>query len=218
MPYRRQYRRRRPHRYQASNQSGYLGTASRALAVAYGVKKLLNIEYKSIRVTLPTAPTNTPVITPVSAPAQGDDFDDRQGRKIKLFSYRLKGRVTVNASATGSFYRVVILRDNNGSTTRPVITDVYPDAAAFNGGIMPLDDPQTNARFSILSDNLYPLSISGVNIRPINIYKKLSSHVYFTGTGANDEGKGMLYMITSSNEATNTPSVLVDIVTKFIDN
>ena len=142
----------------------------------------------------------------------------RQGRKIKLFSYRLKGRVTMNASASGTIYRVVVLRDNNGSTTRPVITDVYPDAAAFNSGIMASDDPQTNARFTILSDKSYLIANGGQEMKMINIYKKISSHVYFTGTGANDEGKGFLYMITGSNEATNVPTVGVDVVVKYIDN
>jgi len=192
--------------------------ATRALAVANAVSKLVNVEYKSIRVTVPASPDNTPVVTPISAPAQGDDFDDRDGRKIKLFSYRVQGRVTMNASASGTIYRMVILRDNNGSTTRPVVTDVYPDAAAFNSGIMPNDDPQTNARFSILSDKRYLIANGGREMANITIYRRLNSHAYFTGTGANDEGKGMLYMFTGSNEATNVPTVGADVVVKWIDN
>ncbi len=217
MPYNRRYRRRRPRRrYQGG---GYLNTASKALAVAYSVKKLLNVESKSLRTTLDTTPDNTPVITALSNPAQGDDFNARNGRKIRLQSIRVKGRVTVNASAVSSIFRLVIFRDNNGSTTAPVITDLYPDAAAYNGGIMTNDDPQTNSRFSILYDrNFLLVSTGGSEMRSINQYKKIASHVYFTGTAATDEGKGMIWMITSSNEATNTPSVLADAVVKFIDN
>ncbi len=214
MPYKR--------RYKPSRRVGRVGsalqTASQALTVAYGVKKLLNVEYKSHEVDIPTTISSTPNITNLSAIATGDDFNDRDGRKIKCVSLRYKGRISMHASANSSAVRMVIFRDNNGSTSIPGVTDLFASAATFLNNHNLLDDPQTNSRFSVLSDKIYLLSITGNQQAAYDIYVKLNSHMYFSGSAATDEGKGAIYLLFVSNEATNVPNTLGNSVLKFIDN
>lgn len=222
MPSRRRSSRKQGYRKKGypSKIGGYLSTASKALAVAYSVKQLLNVEYKSARVAMPTTLSTTPTITNATLIAQGDDFDDRQGRKVKLVSIRIKGNASQStASDNATSLRVVVVRDNNGSTTKPIITDLYPDATAFINYQNSKDDPQTNSRFSILWDHYFILDDTSVgSIGWFDHYIELNSHVYFTGTSATDEGKGHIYVFTASNQPTNVPNFNVETVIKFLDN
>ena len=117
--------------------------------IAYGVKRLLNVEYKSKLSTTTIASGTTAIVTNLTAIAQGDDFLNRQGRKIRLQSVSMKGVFTASASATITFGRVIIFRDNNGSTTKPVLTDLFADDSTFYTGKHKLGDPQTNGTFIV---------------------------------------------------------------------
>ncbi len=211
------YRKRKNYRKKCKGR-GYLSTAAKALSIAYGVKKLLNIEYKSLVTTLAVDPGAAGAVTNIIPVAIGDDFDDRDGRKIKLVSIKIKGQVTMNASASDSLYRLLIVRDNNGSTTQPAITDLFTSVAIFHQNNNKLGDPQSNSRFSVLSDTWYTLNASNGTKREINIYIPISSHVFFSGSGATDEGKGAIYAFQASNEGTNDPVCNVDCMVKWIDN
>ncbi len=181
------------------------------------LKKLLNVEYHSNATSWPVDPNTTGSVINLTAIAQGDDLDNRQGRKIKLFSIRSMGSVRINASSTRSHGRFLIVRDNLGSTTQPTIGDMFSSAAAFLAGELALDDPQTNARFSVLYDKWYLLE-QEQSIKRINHYQKIGSHVVYTGTASTDEGKGNIYLMSASNESTNDPIVAVSTVVKYIDN
>ncbi len=192
--------------------------AKKALQLALAVKKLVNIEYKSQNVDFATPSDNSGDVQNITALAQGNQFNQRNGRKIKLFSFRLKGSVIQNTSAVNTTYRMLLVRDNLGNTTPPVITDLFASTTNMFGGRAHQDDPQTNSRFTVLVDKLYLLQNVGNQMVKFDIYRKISSHVTFTGTAATDEGKGALWLMTISNEATNTPAIIADSVVKYIDN
>lgn len=210
-----------PKHYKKAARSSYIRNSQQLVKLArdvYLLKKLINVEYKSLRTAWTADPSTTGAVLSLSALAQGDDFSDRQGRKIKLFSIRHTGRVSLHASATNTFGRFAVIRDNLGSTTAPTIADVYGSAANFLGNISKDDDPQTNARFSILYDKWWTLNSATQENLEISSYRKIGSHITYTGVAATDEGKGNLYLMSVSSEATNDPSVLVVTTIKFIDN
>ncbi len=192
--------------------------AVKALKIAQGVKKLLNVEYHSVITDLVADPNSTGTVTGLTSVAQGDDFTQRQGRKIKAVSMKIKGNIALHGSATDSVYRLLIVRDNNGSTTQPSIGLLFTDVATFLNNKNKLGDPQTNSRFTILSDTWYTMHTNDVEQIKIDIYLKLTHHIYFSGTGATDEGKGHIYAFQASNEATNDPVVNCDVMFKWIDN
>ena len=195
-----------------------LSTASKALAVAMGVKKLINVEWKSKTTVASTPAAATVSIQNLTAIAVGDDYDDREGRKIRLKSVQLKGSAEINASATATKLRVMVVRDNNGSTTAPVIADLFANDAAFYDNKPHNDDPQTNARFSVLMDKFYILDTAKQRMVGIRGYRKLNSHCYFSGSASTDEGKGSLWLLSASDEATNTPGLTMEAIVKWIDN
>ncbi len=219
MPYqRRQSRRnRRPRRQYASQGGGYLDTASKALAVAFAVKKLINVEYMSFRVTPTSDPNTSGTSQNMTAIAQGDDTSDRQGDKIRVKRLALSGIVTLHASATDSRVRFVIVRDNNGSTTIPTIANLYAGASAFADNTLKSGTPQENSRFSVLWDKMVIVN-SDTPTKAFSYSMTLDHHVFFSGPAATDEGKGHLYLFMASNEATNDPVVTAKTQVWYLDN
>ncbi len=192
--------------------------AAKALAGVRYIKSLMNVEYKSLATTITSPVDTTGTIQNVTAIAQGDDFNNRDGRKIKMFSVRIKGSGFIHASATHSRIRVMMVRDNNGSTTIPVFGDIFANVTNFRDNFPRSDDPQTNSRFTTLMDRFFLLDDNGRQSFMLDRYIKLHHHAYFTGTAATDEGKGHIYLLTASNEATNTIVFNGEVVTKWIDN
>ncbi len=215
MPYKR--RSRRSNRRPAKSGGGYLDTASRALAVAYAVKKLINVEYHTLTTGFTQDPNSTGSVVNLTAIAQGDNVSNRQGNKIRVKYISCRGQVTLHASATNSRVRYAIVRDNNGSTTQPSIADVFVAAANFLSNNNKKGDPQANSRFSVLHDQ-YIYVNTDTPTKPFKWTSSLDHHIFYTGAAATDEGKGNIYLMIISNEGTNDPIVFADAMVKWIDN
>ena len=192
---------------------------NRDLGKVERLAKLINVEFRTLTTQFTVDPNSTGAVVNLTAIGQGDDIGARQGNKVRMKHLSIKGSVAINASATQTRLRMMIVRDNNGSTTQPAIADLFTSAGVFNQNRNKLGDPQTNSRFSILWDKFIQLSDSGDSVqRAINYSTSLDHHVFFSGTASTDEGKGAMYLFISSNEATNDPTVSVDAMVKFIDN
>ncbi len=198
---------------------GYLDTATKALAVAYAVKKLINVEFFNFRTAFTSDPNTTGAVLNLTAIAQGDDDNDRQGNKIRAKYIEVAGNVRLNpTTATDTRVRMVIVRDNNGSTTQPAIADLWPSVNAFVDNGPPFKDPQSNSRFSILMDKYQNVNDISVRTKYVNWSSSLDHHIYFTGAAGTDEGKGHMYLFIASSEATNDPIVSITSVVRYLDN
>ena len=214
MPQRRRYRRRKA---MPPPQPSYLDKASQALAVAYAVRKLVNVEYKQVRRTLNADPNTSGAVINLTNVAEGTGENERNGEKIRAKHINVQGTVTLNSSATASRYRLCIVRDNNGSTTMPAITDLFESVTEFQEGKPKSGDPQSNSRFTVLFDKMYYVDTSNRQKR-INWSSSLDHHIFFTGAASTDEGKGHIYQFVASNESTNDPVCNVVSSVKYIDN
>ncbi len=214
MPYRRKYTKHANYR----NLNRGMSTAVKALTIARGVRALVNTEWKSKRTTLPTTASTTPVLTNIFSIAQGDDYDDRQGNKVRVKSIRIDGSFSKHSSFSITRGRLMLIRDNMGSTTPPTITDLFNAANQFFWGGSRKDDPQTNSRFSTLWDKKFQMSNQGPQAGFLKLFKETDFHVTWTGTAASDEGKGALYLIQGSDEATNVPNINAYAMVKYLDN
>ncbi len=218
MPYRRRYNRRRKRRGCPKPKAyTYGGMATKVAKDVMYLKSLLNIEYFSIGTAFTVDPNSSGAVLNLSAIAQGDDNNSRQGNKIRAKNLLCSGVITLHASATDSRVRLVIVRDNNGSTSQPAISDLWSTVASFFNNRPKLGTPQSNSRFSILMDKMVIVN-SDTPTKSFNWSQSLDHHVYFTGTGATDEGKGHCYLMIASNEATNDPVVNATSRFYYIDN
>ncbi len=206
--------RRRPIGRKRKHQS----VATKALALAQANRRNHTVEYKNHNADMVSDPNSTGITTSICAIASNPDLEDRIGNKIRLKYLKLSGSVSVNASATFTAYRFMVVRDNNGSTTIPNITALFATVAAFVANENKLGDPQRNSRFTILYDKWIYVDVLGP--RHVSFKKTLSldSHCYFSGPLSTDEGKGALYLYQASDEATNDPIVTADFTLKYIDS
>ncbi len=207
-------------RYAYKNRQPYSASskADKALRMVTELKKEVSPEKKSILTPLAATSTTTAVITNMTAIAQGNDLDARTANKIKMWSIRAQGTLLMSGAGTASRARLVLFRDNNGSTTLPVIGDIWADSATFTAGRPRRNDPQNMSRFTVLYDEMFLMSDNGQQHARVDMYRRISSAVYFSGTAATDEGKGHLYFIQGSNEGTNLVGTSVGVITRYIDN
>lgn len=171
-----------------------------------------------IETTMVADPNSTGSVASVTPIPQGDDVAFRHGNTVILRRVVVSGSILRAGSGSNTKVRYVLFRDNLGTTTQPVLTDVFKDATQFFSNKVRLGDPQSMARFTILWDWFTILNNS--TDRPntwFHMDKKLNSLCMFTGTASTDEGKGNLYLIQASSEPTNDPAVLGSVQVWFTD-
>ncbi len=179
---------------------------------------LSNVELGRERIVMDTTPDTTAVMQNVSFVAQGDAVNSRHGNTIQAKSIFLSGSIEKNLASTGTMIRFVLFRDNLGTTTAPVLTDLWADEDDFFSNHPRLINPQPMQRFTILWDKHIVLNenFDGQRlIRNFQFSKKLNHKVLYTGSAATDEGKGSVWFLSGSDEATNVPIVSGDIVFKY---
>lgn len=225
MPRKRKYYRRRRKRY-----GSYLTPYITATAPAVGylatkiakrvVKKYVNTEYKHHDVTQSgTGVDTTGAIIPMTLIAQGDDFEDRNGRQIKIISMTGNMNVTQNSSATNTQLRAILFIDKEQNGTIPLVSGV-DDGVLDSANVYSLRNMNQTRRFVTLFDKIFSLSATGSTNSTIRRYKKLMLKVRYDGTAASqaNQKENNIYLLLLSNEATNTPTVKYQFRFRYIDN
>lgn len=173
------------------------------------VKRAINArEVKHVLTSFTSDPNSTGAVKPLTAVAQGIDDNDRIGDKIMPSHFEARGIVTGHASASNTQLRMMIVRDNFGTTTTPSITDLFSSAAKLVANKSQLGDEQVRARFTVIWDKFFILQTETGITKTFVVRKKLAKKaILFSGAAGTDEGKNHLYLFIGSNEATNDPIV-----------
>ncbi len=215
MPYRKSYGKRRKRRARPITY-GQIGTKIYKDVAA--LRALINVEFFNAATVFTVGPSSSGAVVNLTQIAQGDNINSRQGNKVRLKHIKCAGVVTLHASATDSRVRMLIVRDNNGSTAQPAITDLFGTVAIFAANQPKLGDAQANSRFSVLWDRMVIMDAGHGLTQQFSMSQTLDHHCFFTGSATTDEGKGALYLFIASNEATNDPIVNASSNVKYIDN
>lgn len=133
------------------------------------------------------------------APAQGDDFNARQGREIIARGLQLRGTITMASAATVSTVRLILVQDKWNSGTATTLADFNNDTTINSMRIL---SPNLFRRYKILMDKTYSMDDSKKQIQNINIYKKFYTKIRFTGTAANSYGSNAMFLLATSSETT----------------
>ncbi len=183
-------------------------------------KKLGSAELGRVRITMDSTPDTTAVMQNVSFVAQGDDVGTRHGRKIHAEHISLSGVMVKAATSPNTRIRMVLFRDNLGTTTAPTIADIFSSESDFFENRPRLINEQPMKRFTVLWDHYIILGegFDGeISAKPYKFSKKLNFDILYTGTAATDEGKNSIWYLSGSNEASLVPAQLGDIVFKYSD-
>jgi len=160
--------------------------------------------------------STTPSIALINASVVGDDFDNRDGRSIRIKSVQIALTVFFNASATQTATRMMVVIDKQPNETLLVIGDLI--TATNSHAMRNLDQRK---RFVILWDRVVTQGDQENAPRHIEFYKKLDMITVYDDSNAGtiaDIETNALYLILFSTEATNTPTVGRTTRVRFIDN
>ncbi len=183
--------------------------------------RMINSREKSfLRTVVDSTPDTTAVVQNIAIPAQGDDDNQRIGRKIHAEKIEIGGRIIKHSTASSSSVRYIIVKDNSGTTTAPVVTDIFENETDFFSGAPRAHNAQALKRFTILWDKHMIINEAfdgNASMPKIHFTKKLNLNILFTGPAITDEGKNNLYLISGSDEGTNVPAVVADTVFTYSD-
>lgn len=136
---------------------------------------------------------NAGVLQDLTAIAQGDNFDERDGNKI--FSTRFTGRFTVEAPSTGrGILRVILYRPIDPDD------DMQTDVIGISDQINP-------KKYFVYSDRYFNLNADSISSRNFNFNQRLRNTVNYQSTTSTSANKNPLMLYMVSDKATDGPVV-----------
>ena len=225
MPYyRRNYRRRnyrrpsyRRRNYHKKSSSSYLSTASKALAVAYGVKNLLNVEKKFVDFTVTGNPSDSsPITTLVNGCAQDDTDQTRDGGQVKWVYLNYRWQADINASASSTTLRCLVVKKKDTAGADADISEILD---ATGADVAAMYNRNTIFNYQVLYDRRFVLNTDKPSMIG-HFKKKVGFRTRFSGTLATVSSiqKNGLFVIWVSNQPTNTPTISGVFRCNFVDN
>lgn len=214
---RRRYNRKRP----VKAQNSYLSTAAKALAVAYGVKKLVNAEKFHFDASANATILTTAQITPLQLIAEGDDISNRQGRSIKLTGLLMKLVLASAVAATQtSIVRCMLVIDRWSTGVVPAIGDILVSTTVTSFRQV---DSVNARRFKVLMDRNVRLGVEATDNSEYTIskYFPVKHHVkYINTTGVQAAtGAGQIYFIVFADQvAANACGYTLNTRSWYYDN
>lgn len=185
----------------------------------YKLKQMMNVEFKYSQQnssTNPTTATNTVLL--LNGLTKGDDATDREGRQIKMSSIQYSVRVLMNAAATSTMVRLLLVLD-----TQPnAVISTIPNILETSGGLYvdAFRNLANRKRYVILRDDKIIVD-ANTPYKKYDYYKKIGFKTVFNSGNAGtiaDINTNALYLCAISDEATNAPNVNIYDRIRFIDN
>ncbi len=226
MPYKRSYRGRykkrsyrKSYNYKAKGYGGYLGTASKALAVAYGIKRLLNVEFKFHDVQATSLQIqNTPVIVQITNIPQGDTSETRDGAQVKLTRLSIKYKF-VGGNAADAMVRIMLIHDKQTNQAIYSASDLLQDVTA-NDNIVSATNLDNKYRFHVLYNKVVRLSNATNNTVYQEIMKDVDIRLRFDASTPSiaDLTSSSLSLLFVSTLTTTAPLLTLFSRVRYVDN
>lgn len=186
--------------------------ANMALQQLSDIRGSLNVEYKYHAVSSSLNPALAGAVLSLSRIAQGDTEQTRDGNNCKAKSLWAKWTMYKHASATATFVRMIWFIDTqNISGSAPSVTDVLQSA-----DVNEFKNHNNRKRFVFMKDIV--IDLGDKTTHNGEWYKKMSMQLTFDGSADTDTVDKSLYLLYLSNEATNTPTLLIKHRLRFVDN
>ncbi len=193
-----------------------LNVATQALSIAKSVASVINVEWKHIDSGVNTiTPGTAGTVVSLNHLAEGVSSNERTGISIKMKSLELRGNFTMDATATNTILRLIVILDNSPNSDLATIAEMFEV-----GNVETLRNNVNFGRFKTLYDRSFAMSGTGMENGTYKKYIKLNNHVKYSGSDATEDGieKGQLLFISFSNEATNKPSLKYNARVRYVDN
>lgn len=189
--------------------------ASAAWSGVKSIARLINVEEKLFDVNTSGNISSSGTIFNLSNIAEGSDFNNRDGLSVLTQSLSFSSIFTIHNSATNTFLRFIIFRDNSQRGVDPAVTDVL-ESAIVHSPIVHF----SASRFNILMDKTVDLASVSKTLGHHRENFNINKHIYYSSTTGADASnyQGALFLLALSNEATNTPTFAFYTRLAFTDN
>ncbi len=221
MPYKRTYKKRKTRTSYYKTGMNAMSAANKALKIATGVKKLINVEYKQIQtvVTGLAIPDGVGTIVQLTNLSQGDSAITRDGQQVKLTSLQFRAFLDMNASAVDTNITILLVRDNQTNQAIYTTGDVLATTANRVSVLSPVSINNAS-RFRILKRWQYALSAASNSSVSIVFSKALNEKIRYDANVGDitDLTRSSLSLLFISDEPTDEPVVTFVLRLRFIDN
>lgn len=191
--------------------------ASLARAVVPYIKAN-NAEAKYFDVIATQSPVSATIgLNNLSNMSQGLTDITRVGNSIKIKDLRVRYTIIPNfTSSITNIVRIMIFVDKSQGGVAPLQTQIFESSTTFNS---PLNKDFSD-RFVVLRDSIFPLAQGSADNLTGDIYLKMDYHVRYLGPGnaVGDQGPGTVYLLSWSNQVTNSPTISYYTRLNYYDN
>lgn len=185
----------------------------------YRLSRQMNVEYKRHydQYTANTIGTSA-TIQNVNIIDQGTVVTQRIGNQVKIISHYINSLFTINASATNTQIRFMVVLDKQVNGATFAIGDLLRDTSATDILVSSMDI-DNGKRFKILYNKLFLLSPEFPS-KQIKYFKKHSLKIKYDGNTSSvaDQTTNGLYIVFFSNESTNQPAITLSSCIRYVDN
>jgi len=158
--------------------------------------------------------------------AQGTTASTRLGRRIRIMSIQLRGRIFSAATTTVSKAAVCVVYDKQANAADPAWQDVWDNSTALGANSPFAMRNLSNAdRFVVLwreefdvLGNVTATAITDKGTHVIDHYRRCNLETHYNAGSAGTIGDiqtGSLYVMACSNVATGTAAPLLDLTTRI---
>jgi hypothetical protein len=192
------------------------------LSAFKGAVSFFNPEVKHADVIVNNAVSTTTLVSFLSGISQGDSNTTRDGNSVKITGFYGDIIYVINASATSSRVRTLIVVDTQMNGATVTAADVFDTSGSAMLGLINVDS--FPGRFIVLYDEVDLLAISTEKRlihRRISLPSLVNMHLKFntgTGNGTTAAVGPHIFMLQLSTEATNTVSQESVFRLSFLDN
>jgi len=121
------------------------------------------------------------VMTLLNGISQGDDINNRKGRKINLKSFHIKGGIYTLATSVADqlVARMALIYDKQSNGVAPTFAQVYSDSTGHAGSTRNLDNRE---RFKVIFEKSWYSGPNTSQCYPLDIYKSFNLDTVYKGT------------------------------------
>lgn len=197
--------------------------AGKSLAVAYGIKRLMNVEVKFFDVSgvAVAIPDGVGTIVQLTNIPQGDTDITRDGAQVKLMSIDFKAFINMSASATASTVTIMLIVDKQTNQAIYTTTALLHTVTNALSVVSPLN-LDNKFRFRVLKRWIFDINNDGRNKKVLKWHHKFGNNMkirFDNSTSAiEDLTSKSLSLLFISTEGTNEPTIHFFNRLRFVDN
>lgn len=135
--------------------------------------------------------------------AQGDDINNRIGRKVQCKRLYLRIAIKAPTWSAGNYaqFRLIVFQDTMNTGTDPTTADVLETVGSASSVLSPLDRQFAEAnRFHILYDQVKHLNYNDSMVELFKVNKTKLRPIEFVGSSATSNGKNMIYALVITDQ------------------